>query len=134
MSRFRAKFNKFDLTFSAFIKARDKVCQKCGNESRQLECSHIHGRANMSVRCDPDNAKLLCSTCHAFWHSNPTEATEWIKGVMGQDAYDRLRLKASKPAKFSVSDKDFIRKEQIALTKGLNDGSVSIPCFNKLFR
>jgi len=134
MSQFRAVRNKYDITFSEFIRVRDGICcQWCGNE-KKLECSHIHSRGNMSVRCDPDNAKGLCNTCHRKWHSSPTEATEWLIGVIGQNAYDRLRLKANKPMKFTVFEKDLIRKDQAEKIKKMQSGEIIIPCFNKLYR
>ena len=50
----------------------------------------------MSVRWDMDN--LLCLTAgeHLFFaHKNPIEFTEWVKTFLGQDRYDRLRIRAN---------------------------------------
>ncbi len=133
MSQFRSVRNKYDITFSEFIRIRDGCCQMCGKVGR-LECSHIHSRKNMGIRCDPTNAKALCNICHRKWHSNPTEATEWLKGVIGEAAYDRLRLKASKPIKLTVFEKDLIRKRQMEDIKKMESGEIVIPCFNKIYR
>ncbi len=129
MSQFRAKFNKYDITFSEFIRLRDKCCQWCGKVGR-LECSHIFSRANMATRCDPDNAKALCNNCHRRWHSNPVDATEWLKGVIGEARYDRLRLKANKPTKMTQFDKDYIRKEQQEQIKQMEKGVLTLPAFS----
>ncbi len=85
----------------------------------------------MATRCDPDNAKALCNTCHRKWHSNPVDATEWLRGVIGVGRYDRLRLKANKPTKMTTFDKDFIRKEQQEWIKMLEAGTCDIPAFNR---
>lgn len=86
----------------------------------------------MGVRCDPGNAKALCNNCHRWWHSNPTEATEWLIGVVGQARYDRLRLKANTPAKLTIFDKDLIRADQQKQITEMKNGK-SLPCFNKIY-
>ncbi len=133
MSQFRSKFNKYDKTFSEYIRLRDKVCQWCGKDKR-LECSHIFSRKNMGVRCDPDNAKGLCNYCHRKWHSEPVMASQWLITVIGDAAYDRLCLKANKPTKMTVFDKDLIRRDQQEQIDAMNDGTLDVPCFNPRFR
>ena len=126
------KIDKYDKTFSEFIRLRDGCCQKCGREGR-LECSHIFSRRHQGTRCDPDNAKALCFTCHRWWHENPPEAIEWLKGVIGQDKYDRLRIKANTPTKMKQWDKDEIRKGHLESIKKMESGEV-FECFNKIYR
>jgi len=130
MARFSIKRNKWDITFAKFIKLRDKCCQKCGKTTGQLECSHIFSRRHQGIRCDPENAKLLCSEHHRDYHSNPIESAEWIKSIIGEPAYDRLRLKANKPTKMTTFDKDFIRKEQQEWIKQMEMGELTLPAFN----
>ena len=128
----KTKRNKYDETFSKFIRLRDGCCQKCGKVGR-LETSHIFSRKHQGTRCDPANAKALCFSCHRFWHENPIEAVEWLRSVIGADAYDRLRLKANKPTKLTTWEKDEIRKEQQELIRKMEKEGLEIPCFNPEF-
>jgi hypothetical protein len=121
----KTKIDKYDQTFSKFIRLRDQVCQRCGKTGR-LECSHIFSRRHQGTRYDPGNAKALCFTCHRYWHENPIEAVEWLKGIIGQARYDRLRLKANKPTKLSKWDKDHIRDELLVLIKRIEAGETFV--------
>lgn len=127
------KIDKYDKTFSEFIHLRDKCCQKCGKSDGKLECSHIFSRRHQGTRCDPDNAKLLCFTCHRWWHENPPEAIEWLLGVIGQAKYDRLRIKANTPTKMKAWDKDEIRKIHTENIKIIKDGG-HFDCFNRIYQ
>ncbi len=106
----KIKQDKYDKTFSQFIKYRDTCCQKCGKSVGKLECSHIFSRRHKALRHDPRNAKLLCFPCHRWWHENPPEAIEWLIGVIGEASYDKLRFLAYKPTKMSKFDMDIQRK------------------------
>ena len=124
MSRFGIKKTKFDITFAKFIKLRDKCCQKCGKTTGQLECSHIFSRRNQGIRCDPRNAKLLCSEHHREYHANPLKSAEWVHAVMGETEYVKLLRLAKTPSKMSTFDKDYIRKEQQELIKQIESGEI----------
>ena len=128
----KTKRDKYDITFSKFILLRDVCCQKCGRSQGKLECSHIFSRRHQGTRCDPDNAKLLCFTCHRWWHENPPEAIEWLKGIVGQQKYDRLRIKANTPTKMKPWDKDAIRAYLLIQIKKM-EGGESMASFNKLY-
>ena len=128
---FKSKSDKYDVTFSEFIRSRDKVCQKCGKGGR-LECSHIISRRHQGTRYDADNAKGLCFTCHRWWHENPLEAIEWLLSIIGHAKYDRLRLKANKPTKLKKWDKDEIRKIHQENIEKMKAGE-HFECFNKRF-
>lgn len=130
----KIKQDKYDKTFSKLIKLRDVCCQKCGRVDAKLECSHIFSRRHAGTRHDPANAKLLCFACHRWWHENPIEAVEWLRGVIGADKYDRLRLKAHKITKLSKFDKDQIRKEHTAEIKKMEAGTSAMQSFNPEFR
>jgi len=137
MSRFKSKIDKYDKTFSEFIRLRDGCCQWCGKyrgDIKKLECSHIFSRRHQGTRCDPKNAKALCSYHHQMWHSNPVEAAECLKGIIGQGEYDRLRLKANKVCKMKVWDKDYIRAEQNEMIEEFENGTVRPVAFNPVFR
>jgi hypothetical protein len=69
----KAKRFPQDVAFSNYIRERDKwTCQRCGTwydktDSRQrmaLHCSHVIGRSNWRVRCEPSNAMAICYGCH----------------------------------------------------------------------
>jgi len=84
----------------------------------------------MGTRCDPDNAKALCNTCHRWYHSNPLLSSEWVRAVIGDDAYYRLMRKAKTPTKMTVADKDFIRAEQKEQIKQMEKGDLVLTPFN----
>ena len=121
------KIDKYDRTFSLFIKTRDVRCQRCGRKDQKLECSHIFSRSHIGIRCDPMNAKLLCFTCHRWWHENPTLGTEWLKDIIGDQVYLELRLKAKAVYKMPSWRKDEIRSYQVECIAKGDCG----PMFNK---
>lgn len=126
------KKDKYDTTFSQFIKARDRFCQRCGKGDGKLECSHIFSRRHKGLRWDESNAKLLCFNCHRWWNENPPEATEWLKSVIGERAYDMLRIRANQVTKMSKFDMDLIRKDLQARIKAMEE--TPEPCWNPQFR
>lgn len=82
-----------DVLFAQAIKLRDKVSRKSGS-SENLQCSHIWGRANKSVRWDMDNAFTLTAGEHLYWwHKEPVEAVEWAKQVLGLKKWEELKQK-----------------------------------------
>ena len=134
MAQFKIKKDKYDHTFSEFIKLRDQRCQRWGKQTGQLETSHFFSRANQALRCDPDNACLKCNACHRWWHKNPVDAAEWLKSIIGEAAYELLRYKARQPQKFSTFSKDERRKEQQQQIKDMKAKTLVIPCFNARYR
>lgn len=108
----KIKTDKRDVLFSRLIRARDKCCVKCGKVDVRLECSHIFSRRHIATRWDLDNAKALCHHCHRYWwHSEPAEAGQWIKGYLGPEKLERLRIKAMTPTKVSKSEKEEIYQD-----------------------
>ena len=131
MSQYGIKRDKYDITFAEFIKLRDKgICQDCGRTGR--ETSHIFSRRHQGTRCNPDNAYFACNPCHRKYHSDPIESAEWVKGVIGQARYDRLRLKANTATKMKKWDKDEIRKIHQENIEKMKAGE-HFECFNKRF-
>ena len=82
-------------------------CLKCGNNYR-LHLSHIYPKGKYrKMEFEPDNVKFLCIKDHLFWwHVNPLEAAEWLKGVL-----DQKRLKKLKEMKNTIIKKRLIFKE-----------------------
>lgn len=90
----RVKIKPADTWFSKCIReAADNTCERCGNTTRQMHCSHVKPRSNRCVRWDVLNAKCLCSVCHDWWHSNPTESAAWFVNFYGQGRLDLLNEK-----------------------------------------
>ena len=89
------KITPADQAFSKLIRARAKWrCEMCGTQyeegSQGLHCSHFHGRANWSVRFDPNNCEAACMGCHMKCEGNPHEFTNrWMK-KLGKGAYEIL--------------------------------------------
>ncbi len=131
MSQYGIKRDKYDITFAKFIKLRDGgICQKCIKRNG-TETSHIFSRRHQGTRCDPENAYLSCNYCHREYHANPIASAEWLKAIIGQARYDRLRLKANTPTKLTTWDKDEIRKIHMENIKKLEAGEKFKPFNSK---
>ena len=83
-----------DRLFAQVIKARDKVCQRCGS-GRGLQTSHFHSRRKRSTRWDEDNVCLLCFGDHIYLDGNPIEHTEFMLKRLGQERSDNLNIRAN---------------------------------------
>ena len=104
------KLSPADIAFSQCIReAANHTCMRCGiykpptnrRGSSGLDCSHVFGRSNRTIRWCKDNAKSLCSTCHRWWHANPTESGAWFSGIVGDGFMDALIEKRN--AKYKIS-------------------------------
>ena len=101
MSFGKIKIRKADTEYRKWLRIeRDFTCEKCGRKYRGgeglwgLQVSHFYGRANESVRFDPENTDLLCAGCHSWFTANPAEYTEWKKKQMGEKAFKMLMVRA----------------------------------------
>lgn len=99
-------------TKSKLIKKLDKIVSliirskghsdKSGKADNLQDC-HIFSRSCMSTRWDLDNHICLTAGEHLFWaHKNPIEFTEWVKGFLGLEKYEALRVKAQTIKKWSI--------------------------------
>lgn len=98
------KRSKEDAVFSLLVRERaGNVCEHTGQtgEVVGLECAHIWGRRNRSVRWHPLNAVSLCHYSHRYFTENPAAFIAWIKSRIGEQAYDELERLARQPRKFS---------------------------------
>lgn len=85
---------KADTLFSRFIRARDKVCQKC-KKTPASQCAHIFSRNNQTTRWDEKNAVGMCYYCHLMWgHREPAEFMEWIEKYLGKIELEKLRKRS----------------------------------------
>lgn len=96
-----------------YIKARDlHTCQMCNKvvSGRNEAWSHVipKGRSKY-LRWHPLNTKVLCLSCHRFWHDNPTQSAAWFNDKF-PGRYDMLvRLNNKGIGKFGVSELEEIR-------------------------
>ena len=97
----KIKTDKYDRRFAKLIKLRDcGTCQWCGKMHGKMDTSHLFSRRHINLRWDTRNACLKCFNCHIErWHGNPCEGREWLIGVIGAVAYDKLRLMANTTSK-----------------------------------
>src|SRR4030042_1340747 len=98
----KIKKSKLDKLFSRYIKARDKVCQRCDGKTG-LQCSHYHSRRKRSVRWDEDNACLLCFGCHIYFHGEPLKATEFWKKRLGKKIFEIVNIRAENVHKMDLA-------------------------------
>lgn len=84
-----------DLVKQICLKRDGEKCRRCGRID-QLQASHIWPKgSHQKMRFDPDNVLILCEKCHLFWwHRNPIEAHEWLRIVLPNAVYDRLKLRS----------------------------------------
>lgn len=82
--------NKADRAFSIYVRARDKVCQRCGT-TEGLQCSHFISRRYLAVRFNPLNAEALCFRCHKFFTERPLEADQRAREQLGEYVYEELK-------------------------------------------
>lgn len=105
--RIRAmKITPEDKIFSEFIRKRaiQRVggCERCLTGKinyKQLQCSHFWGRGKRSVRWDEDNAAGLCAGCHMYLTAHPKLHYEWFKEYLGEEKFELLESRATRPAK-----------------------------------
>lgn len=102
MSRFKVKLRYTDRRYSDYIRIRDGwICQRCGRDFSEkkgsLENSHYWGRWHENTRFDNENCIALCKYCHDLWgHGEGHEDyTAHMIKLLGQDGFDKLRLKSN---------------------------------------
>lgn len=88
---------KLDILFSEFIRKRAiqrvQGCERClvGKITyKELQCSHLIGRARRAVRWDTDNAAGLCAGCHMYLAAHPLEHVKWFIDYLGAQEVDLL--------------------------------------------
>jgi hypothetical protein len=101
-----------DRLFSQLIRSRG-YCERCGKGGR-LETSHIYSRRYASVRCDPLNAKCLCSACHRWWHDKPVDAVSWLHEDMSVASLRELQRRAQSGVKVDWQQVVLDLREQLA--------------------
>jgi len=131
----RIKLKPADTAFAKCIReAADHTCLRCGirkpptgtRGSDGMECSHVYSRTHRTIRWDKNNAKCLCTSCHAWWHSNPTESGKWYENLVGENFLVLLREKRDNRMKVpKLEEKDIAkhyRQELKELQEKRNSG------------
>lgn len=113
---------RIDRILHKVIYLRDSgTCQKCGVQNSRMEASHIYPKGkHQSMRYLLLNVKLLCHTCHRWWHEHPLESGEWIKEYLGE-RYDGLvqRSRESHSVnEFTLLEDEERLKESLAYWEG----------------
>lgn len=107
----------------SYIKKRDKhTCQHCGRQvtGRNEQWSHIFpkGRSKF-LRWHPLNTKVLCMSCHRWWHDNPLDAAKWLdEKFPGRSDYLRLLYNKGHGV-FGISELEEIRDFYIRANENL---------------
>ena len=114
------KRTPLDIAFSDYIRTRDKwICQNCGAKA-DIQCAHLHTRANKGIRVDPDNAVALCKPCHFYFTFRKEEWRAWCSKHFGQEYMDRLLVKYyGRSRKLVDSEKELLRQDFIRRAKAL---------------
>lgn len=105
------------------VRIRDKdTCQHCGKhvEGQDSHPSHVvpKGKGASQRRWDLLNIKVLCFSCHRWWHDNPTESGRWfVEAFPARQAYLET-YRWGKPAPISTEQ---MRALVEILKRKLND-------------
>jgi hypothetical protein len=94
---------KADIQFSLFIRLRDGACILCGS-TRNLECSHYHGRGNPALKLDPLNSHAMCRFHNQAHNNNRKPYRDYMLRTYGQKALDTLEERSRKYTKYSDED------------------------------
>ena len=74
---------KRDRAWREAVKARDKVCQVCGEANKRLNAHHLIPRQFIEFRWDIRNGMLLCVRHHNFGkesaHKHPIWFARWLQ-------------------------------------------------------
>jgi len=118
------KISPADTAFSNCVKkAANNTCVKCGVKRDRMECSHIFGRRHRTIRWCKENAVCKCTTCHRWWHENPTESGIWFIGKYGQGIMDILTEKRNHRVKVTKLEEKDIAKHYREQLKLLENGA-----------
>lgn len=118
----KALTRKADALWSKAIRLRDPICRWCGkNPTKQAH--HIFGRRSRNTRWCLDNGIGICFGCHLKGHENPMDLHDHIRGFMGADRYDLLRMASKIAAKIDVNLMILALGEEIRKIEGrMRDG------------
>lgn len=108
---------KLDKVWSLLVKhLAGWRCEYCHARDKTLNSHHIYSRSNRSTRWELSNGVCLCVGHHTFStkfsaHKTPTEFTEWLYEVKGEEFMNNLRVQAHAIAKLKPFEKEELFKE-----------------------
>jgi len=85
-----------DDAFSLCVRERSNWACECCNKQfsvtdrGSLQCAHIYGRRNKSIRQEPLNAFAFCFGCHLKYTENPLDFDSFVEGKLGSGALQIL--------------------------------------------
>lgn len=123
------KRDKYDATVSDLVREfHGKVCQRCGRDGSngewRIDCAHIFGRRNQSVRYDVDNLMCLCFTCHQLVDQDHEEKRRLAIKILGDTRYEWLCEKRHKIKKWLKGEKDEMRKHYMEQLGAVRKGEI----------
>ena len=98
-----------DKWFSLYIREKGGYqCFTCGAKMEHgdhvMQCGHLFSRVAFSTRWDEDNAECQCSGCNMYHEHNPHRFVLNYIQKYGQDKYERVFVKHSKPFKITTAE------------------------------
>lgn len=109
------KRDALDAVFSDLIReAHDWTCARCGREfpdrkGQDAHCSHFYSRKYNSTRWFPDNAVLLCASCHRITTDDHHEHVRLFESLLGETRYAMLVERKAKLFRYRKADKDAMK-------------------------
>lgn len=85
---------KADRLLAELVCSQPGGCQRCKRWSAVFDPAHIFSRQYKSTRWVTDNVLKLCHECHLWAHANPREFERFVRDLLGDDKYERLRSRA----------------------------------------
>jgi 5-methylcytosine-specific restriction endonuclease McrA len=105
-----------DAAFSDAVReAADWQCQRCQRpfperKGQDAHCSHFFSRKYLSTRFLPDNATLLCASCHSIVTDDHHEHVKLFERLLGETRYEMLVERKRKLVRYREADKKAIRQ------------------------
>jgi len=101
------KTDAADSWFSKCVRKRANwKCEAC-TRTETLQCAHVYGRREKSVRWDGMNALSLCHSCHRNFTENPLDFARFCLNRLGRAHMDLLNEKRQHKLKTTAA----LRKE-----------------------
>lgn len=112
-----------DIAFSEAIRySKSYRCEHCHKNTGRMECAHIYGRANKSVRWDTLNALCLCHSCHRNFTANPLDFERYCKDYLGEGFLTILNEKRQRIQKTTKAYRSDVAKHYRAELKLMEAG------------
>lgn len=137
------KRDALDAAFSDAVReAADWMCQRCARpfperKGQDAHCSHFFSRKYNSTRWFPDNAALLCASCHALVTDDHHEHVTLFRRLLGETRYEWLLKRKQMIVRYRAADKKAMREHFRQQTEAMRAqrldgvcGSLSLPAYD----